>query len=124
MLRGSARRMAGGAMAVFLTLSPIFSTRVNAHSTLDSTSPVQNSTTSSPQFVTLTFNEEVTNSRVVLRNLTTKKSFDVKAIRSTQGEIVKVRPTNRLTAGKYSVNWRVRSSDGHYISGSFSFNVK
>ena len=124
MLRGSARRMAGGAMALFLTLSPIFSTRVNAHSTLDSTSPVQNSTTSSPQVVTLTFNEEVTNSRVVLRNLTTKKSFAVKAIRSTQGEIVKVRPTNRLTAGKYSVNWRVRSSDGHYISGSFTFNVK
>ena len=124
MLRGSARRMAGGAMALFLTLSPVFSTRVNAHSTLDSTSPVQNSTTSSPQFVTLTFNEEVTNSRVVLRNLTTKKSFAVKAIRSTQGEIVKVRPTNRLTAGKYSVNWRVRSSDGHYISGSFTFNVK
>ena len=116
--------MAGGAMALFLTLSPIVSTRVNAHSTLDSTSPVQNSTTSSPQFVTLTFNEEVTNSRVVLRNLTTKKSFAVKAIRSTQGEIVKVRPTNRLTAGKYSVNWRVRSSDGHYISGSFTFNVK
>lgn len=95
-----------------------------AHTALTATDPVADSTVSSgPTRVTATFNEEL------------QPTFAAMTVVGPEGHLwsagepevhektvsVPVRPLG--PAGKYTVNYRVTSADGHVVTGSWSFTV-
>lgn len=106
------------AMALGLTPS------ANAHTVLVSSDPPAESTVNSgPQRVTATFNEELQSTFAAMTvvgpdgNLWSAGEPEVRAANVSVG----MRPTG--PAGRYTVNYRVTSGDGHVVSGSWSFTV-
>lgn len=96
-----------------------------AHARLVSSSPAANATVASPARISLTFSE---------RMVPAFSGFDLvdadgreTAVRATVGEDGKTltaavaRP---LAAGAWTVRWRIASSDGHRMTGSYSFTVR
>lgn len=96
-----------------------------AHARLVSATPAPNATVAAPRTLSLTFSE---------RAVPAFSGFDVidaagekVAIRTTVAEDGKTltgtlaRP---LAAGTYSVEWRIASSDGHRMTGSYAFSVR
>lgn len=72
--------------------------------------------------VTVAFNEEVTLPRVVIRN-SAGQIVAGRLQRGTSRDRVVFRPSRALRNGSYLVQWRVRSADGHWVSGSWRFRV-
>jgi methionine-rich copper-binding protein CopC len=96
-----------------------------AHARLVSATPAPNSTVAATRTLSLTFSE---------RTVPAFSGFDVVnaagdkvAVRTTVAEDGKTltgtlaRP---LAAGAYRVDWRIASSDGHRMTGSYSFTVR
>ncbi len=96
-----------------------------AHARLVSATPAPNSTVTATRSVSLTFSE---------RTVPAFSGFDVV---NAAGEKVAVRTAvaedgktltgtlaRRLAAGGYRVNWRIASSDGHRMTGSYTFSVR
>ena len=108
------------AAAVVLAAGP-----AAAHARLVSATPAPNATVGATRTLTLTFSE---------RSVPAFSGFDVVnaagdkvAIRTSVGEDGKTltgtlaRP---LAAGAYRVDWRIASSDGHRMTGSYTFSVR
>jgi len=95
-----------------------------AHTVLVAADPGPDATVStSPARVTATFNEQLQSSFAAMTvvgpdgNLWSEGSPEVQG--ATVG--VAVRPLG--PAGRYTVNYRVNSADGHVVSGSWSFTL-
>lgn len=95
-----------------------------AHTTLTGSDPAADSTVSSgPSRVTATFNEDLQPAFASMTvvgpdgNLWSSGEPEVRG--ATAG--IAVRPLG--PAGRYTVNYRVTSADGHPVSGSWSFTV-
>ena len=96
-----------------------------AHTALVRSNPAANATVRSPRTITLTFNERVVPafSKFELTMpahrmnipVTTTVSRDRKRIVGTVG--------SRLMKGSYRVSWTAAGSDGHKMTGSYSFKV-
>lgn len=95
----------------------------SAHDALTGTSPGANTTIDkAPQSLLLTFNEDVL------------KVGGQIAVKGPDGKTVTKAPTttgNRVSVpfepsgnGTYAVTWRITSSDGHPVSGQYSFTLK
>ena len=95
-----------------------------AHARLVSATPAPNSTVAATRTVSLTFSE---------RTVPAFSGFDIVnaagdkvAVRTSVAEDGKTltgalaRP---LAAGAYRVDWRIASSDGHRMTGSYTFSV-
>ena len=108
------------AAAVVLAAGP-----AAAHARLVSATPAPNATVGATRTLSLTFSE---------RSVPAFSGFDVVnaagdkvAIRTSVGEDGKTltgtlaRP---LAAGAYRVDWRIASSDGHRMTGSYTFSVR
>lgn len=108
------------AAAVALSAGP-----AAAHARLVGATPAPNSTVSATQSVTLTFSE---------RTVPAFSGFDVV---NSAGEKVAIRTSvaedgktltgalaRPLAAGDYRVDWRIASSDGHRMTGSYTFSVR
>ena len=108
---------------VALILSVVLGvTPVSAHSELESISPANGATVASAvRTITLTFNEEVSSPRIVVRG--SDKAM-VAGTTRRNGERVVFTATRPLRSGTFTVSWRVRSADGHFISGTSRFAVK
>jgi len=96
----------------------------SAHTVLTGTDPVADSTVDTgPNRVTATFNEELQPTFVAMTvvgpdgNLWSQGDATVEG--ATAG--VGLRPLG--PSGRYTVNYRVTSDDGHVVSGSWSFTV-
>ena len=96
-----------------------------AHARLVSSTPAANATVAPTRAVSLTFSE---------RSVPAFSSFDVV---NAAGEKVEIRVSasedgktltgtlpRPLTAGTYRVDWRIASSDGHRMTGSYAFSVR
>ena len=96
-----------------------------AHARLVSATPAPNGTVAATRTVSLTFSE---------RTVPAFSGFDI--VNAT-GEKVAVRTTvaedgktltgalaRPLVAGAYRVDWRIASSDGHRMTGSYTFTVR
>lgn len=97
---------------------------VQAHTVLLSSDPAAESTVNSgPQRVSATFNEELQSTFAAMTvvgpdgNLWSAGDPEVRGAEVSIG----MRPTG--PAGRYTVNYRVTSSDGHVVSGSWAFAV-
>jgi methionine-rich copper-binding protein CopC len=108
---------------VALILSVVLGvTPVSAHSELELISPANGATVASAvRTITLTFNEEVSSPRIVVRG--SDKAM-VAGTTRRNGEKVIFTTTRALRNGAFTVNWRVRSADGHFVSGTSRFTVK
>lgn len=96
-----------------------------AHASLVSATPAEKSTATAPRVVTLTFSDRVAPAF---------SGFDVVnaagakvAIRtqvSQDGRTITGALARPLPAGGYVVNWRIASTDGHRMTGSYDFVVR
>ena len=108
------------AAAVVLAAGP-----AAAHARLVSATPAPNATVGATRTLTLTFSE---------RSVPAFSGFDVVnsageklAVRTSVAEDGKTLTgtlTRPLPAGAYRIDWRIASSDGHRMTGSYTFTVR
>lgn len=108
------------AAAVAMIAGPAF-----AHARLVSSNPAANTVVAATRTVSLTFSE---------RSVAAFSSFDVVnaagekvAIRvsgSEDGKTLTGALARPLAVGTYRVDWRIASSDGHRMTGSYTFSVR
>ena len=108
---------------LLLLVTPI----ANAHTALVSTYPKSNAMLkSSPKYISLTFSQdliEIPGNEANKIRLFNSKNKEIKVTQSIViGRDIHV-PVSKLPASKYTVKYRVVSSDGHPITGSFNFWV-
>ena len=117
---------------IFQTLSIILLsflwllTSAMAHSPLKSTSPENKATVNAvPTEITINFGKPARLTKVTLIHSTSDKTHSDKvALPSKKFEkSFKLIPEFR-GAGKYQVDWRALSNDGHALKGSFTFSVE
>ena len=110
-------------LGVALALGAVLGvTPASAHSELQSISPANGSTVAAAvRTITLRFNEEVSSPRIVVRG--SDKTLVTGATRRN-GERVVFTAARPLRNGAFTVNWRVRSADGHFVSGMSRFTVQ
>jgi methionine-rich copper-binding protein CopC len=99
-----------------------FGVTANAHAHLEKSSPADNSViTTSPPSLVLNFSEAAR-----LTALSIQKGSEteqkVKPLPTAVAQQISV-PLPPLTAGFYSVNWRVVSEDGHMMAGALHFTI-
>lgn len=96
-----------------------------AHARLVSATPAPNSIAASPRSISLTFSDrtvpafsgfDVVNAAGEKLAVRTSVSGDGKTLAGTL--------TRPLAAGAYRVDWRIASTDGHRMTGSYTFSVR
>lgn len=96
-----------------------------AHARLVSATPASNSTVAAPRTIALTFSErmapafsgfDLVNGAGEKVPMSTSVAEDGKTLTGALA-----RP---LAAGAYRVDWRIASSDGHRMTGSYTFSVR
>lgn len=113
--------MALGAAAALALAGPAF-----AHTELVRSNPAANATvTTSPRTITLTFNERVvpTFSKFELTMPAHRMDIPVSTTVSRDGKRIVGTVGSRLMKGSYRVSWTAAGSDGHRMTGSYSFKV-
>ncbi len=115
-----------------LTIAAVLSTGIAgeafAHAHLKSSTPAENAVvTTSPTELDLTFSEGL-NLKFSSATVTGADKAAVatdKAKLATGDNTTLVIPISKpLSAGGYTVNWQVLSTDGHKTKGSYTFTVK
>ncbi|MBA3048406.1 MAG: copper homeostasis periplasmic binding protein CopC [Alphaproteobacteria bacterium] len=96
-----------------------------AHARLVSATPAPNATVAATRTLTLTFSE---------RTVPAFSGFDVvnaagekialRTVVAEDGKTLTGTLTHPLAAGAYRVDWRIASSDGHRMTGSYTFSVR
>lgn len=117
-------RMARLAAAVgtLLALTVAFAAPASAHDTLTGSTPKKGATVESPSEIELTYSGSVRLPRVVVTDASGKEyqSGDPRAVDNK----VTAGLNGVLPDGEYTVAWRVVSSDGHPIQGTYTFTVE
>jgi methionine-rich copper-binding protein CopC len=111
------------ALGVGAVLATAGAAAANAHDTLDGTAPAQGSTVTALSAVSLTFSADPlgTDGAAVIQVIGPDKRYYETACPDLNGPVVSS-PVALGSAGSYEVLWRVVSSDGHPISGSYTFS--
>jgi len=113
--------------AVILVAACLFSGSALAHAHLKAASPAENAkVAASPAGLSLTFSEalEVKLSGVTLKGPDGKTVATGTAVLDTKdGRVMRVPLEGALPPGKYTVQWRALSKDGHSTHGSYDFTV-
>lgn len=96
----------------------------SAHSRLVSSDPADGARLpAGPQTVTLTFNEGIQSAYAVLNVVGPDEHFWQSGDPKVDGSKVSVGMGELGPTGKYTINYRVTSADGHVISGQRSFEL-
>lgn len=104
-------------------LSLVVATPVSAHDVLVSTSPTDGGTVDEPiDAVELTFNNPVSNEFAQVTVLDGNQTSYQQGPPEVVGPTV-TQPVGALPDGTYDVSFRIVSSDGHPVSGTFTFTV-
>jgi copper resistance protein C len=116
-----ARALAGVLIAGSVVL--LGSPPAAAHAALVSTTPTKGQTLdAAPAEVALTFNEPVRADLVTIA-VTGQDGQSVAAGKPAAVDATVTQALGPMKAGHHTVNWRVGSTDGHPITGTFSFTV-
>jgi copper transport protein len=119
------RVLAACVVAALMLLGPAAGI-AQAHPTLLFTEPVvESAVASSPEVITLLFNEPVTigQDAIVLLDQSGRAMPVGPASLAQGGRFVTARPGERLDPGRYTVRWRVTGSDGDQVEQEFRFAV-
>jgi len=114
------KRLALLAVAV-LVLVPV--STVRAHSLLLSSVPSAGSVVSGPSGVTLHFNNRIEKKLSRIRLVPPQGDPQTLTVQADGAVDELQAPLPPLAAGRYRVDWRVLSTDGHVVSGTFAFSV-
>ncbi|MGN8027568.1 copper resistance CopC family protein [Microbacterium sp. 22242] len=111
------------AAVVGLVLATAGASAASAHDTLEQSDPAANATVKSLSAVTLTFSGDPLGAEgaTVIQVIGPDKRYFETACPDLNGPAVSA-PVTLGRAGTYEVLWRVVSSDGHPISGSYTFS--
>ncbi|WP_433348192.1 copper resistance CopC family protein [Microtetraspora malaysiensis] len=109
------------AFVVTLLLGTALAMPALAHTSLRSSDPKENARVDALTKVTLTFSESVRYPVVLVRGPDGRQHES--GTPAVDGSKVTQAVAGSLPAGKYSVAWRVVSSDGHPIEGEIPFTV-
>lgn len=121
------RRALGAAVATALTAVALglSAAPAGAHSALIDSTPREGQTlTAAPTTIELTYNGDVQDvgAFVALRDADDEVVAELKP--RISGAVVTAQVPTTLAAGRYSIVWRVVSSDGHPIQGAIPFSVE
>jgi methionine-rich copper-binding protein CopC len=105
------------ALAVFLASA------ASAHSLLLASVPAAETVVASPPAITLRFNNRVEKKLSQIRLVPAQGSPRVLPVRTDGAVDTLEAPLPPLPPGRYRVEWRVLSTDGHVVSGVFAFRV-
>jgi copper resistance protein C len=94
----------------------------SAHNRLISSDPAADATVTSPQSITLVFDDEVLPVGAAVQVTGPAGDVELEAPAVDGARIVQALPAG-LPAGGYTVVWRVASGDGHPIDGTFAFTA-
>ena len=95
----------------------------HAHSLLLSSVPPAGAVVPGASAVTLRFNNRIEKKLSRIRLVPEKGEAQTLAPRSDGPVDGLEAPLPALTTGRYRVDWRVLSTDGHVVSGTFAFSV-
>jgi copper transport protein len=105
------------------TLALVFPAQAFAHATLEKASPgFRQRLASSPRLVTLSFDQYVKVLPGSVQLFSAKHAVPVRRIWTDRFVLEASLP--RLPQGAYTVRWHALSSDGHVVSGVFTFGVR
>lgn len=116
-------------LTVFTLVALLFGVGLPAqsHSQLIDASPRPNqSVTTSPTAVKLTFNEELIDLGGTSNIITVVNSKNQRVLISSTEVLsnqLTAKFTKKLAVGRYTVWWRAVSADGHPISGKYRFTI-
>lgn len=97
----------------------------HAHDSLISSDPADGATLeTTPEQITLTYSAEVLEVSPVVQISAGESGEPVELTPVIDGPTVTAEIPEPLAAGTHTVQWRVVSSDGHPIEGSFTFTVE
>jgi copper resistance protein C len=108
-----------GAGALVLTLA----TAAGAHSLLIASVPPAGAVVSAAPAVALRFNNRIEKNLSQIRLVAPGGERQMLALRTDGAVDALEAPLPSLAPGRYRVEWRVLSTDGHVVSGSFAFDV-
>ena len=115
--------MKGVSAALFALLVPALATAAHAHSLLLSSVPTAGAVVNGAPGVTLRFNNRIEKKLCRIRLVSPHGEPQALSVR-TDGVVDALEaPLPPLAAGRYRVDWRVLSTDGHVVSGTFAFSV-
>ena len=108
-------------LAAVLTLA--LATAAQAHSLLLASVPAPGTAVHDPPAVTLRFNNRIEKKLCQIRLVSAGGEAQALAVR-TDGALDGLEaPLPPLATGRYRIDWRVLSTDGHVVSGTFAFSV-
>lgn len=111
--------LAASALAALAATAP-----ASAHTVLIATDPAADSTVDAgPSRVTATFNEELQPTFVAMTVVGPDGNLWSQGDATVQGATAGVGLRPLGPSGRYTVNYRVTSDDGHVVSGAWSFSV-
>ncbi len=114
----------GGLLGIAGLLAMAFAGPAAAHAVLESTSPVSGTTlAAAPRFVALTFDEPPQQQFSTIHVTGPDGQRKDSGSRVFRGAVLTVQLVGSAPAGRYVVDWRVVSDDGHPVSGQYSFSV-
>ncbi|GGZ31186.1 copper homeostasis periplasmic binding protein CopC [Asticcacaulis endophyticus] len=111
--------------AATLMIAATVSTQALAHAKLQTAMPAAGSTGPSPKTIMLHFNEKMA-AKLSSFDITTADGakIDVTPTVDSSGMMMTAKPKAPLAPGLYKVNWHAVTSDGHRVTGEFTFTVK
>ncbi len=115
--------MSRSALLLALALLALSPASVPAHSLLLASTPPADGLVSEPSAVTLRFNNRIEKKLCEIRLVSAHGETRVLALRGVGAVDTLEAPLPKLAAGRYRIEWRVLSTDGHVVSGAFAFNV-
>lgn len=119
------RLLAAGALALGVLVPGVaLAPPASAHDQVVSTSPADGATVGALSRVSVTFSEPVLDVASANRIVLTGPMGALTGDLSLKRNVVTLTLPAPLPAGAYRVQWRAASSDGHPVSGAFSFTVK
>ena len=108
-------------LAAAVTL--VFPSAVHAHSLLLASVPKADAVVSGAPAVTLRFNNRIEKKLCQIRLVSPRGEAQPLTVRTDGAVDALEAPLPSLAAGRYRVDWRVLSTDGHVVSGTFAFSV-
>jgi methionine-rich copper-binding protein CopC len=111
------------ALLLTASLLTLESSPASAHSLLISSVPSADAVVAVAPAVALRFNNRIEKKLSQIRLVPARGDARVLALRPDGAVDTLEAPLPPLGAGRYRVEWRVLSTDGHVVSGAFAFSV-
>lgn len=119
------RLLAAGALALAALVPAVaLAAPASAHDQVVSTSPADGATVGAITKVSVSFSEPVLDVATANRIVVTGPAGTVNGDLTIKSKVITLTFPSPLPGGAYRVQWRAASSDGHPVSGTFSFTVK